>query len=275
MLSGAARASGCRAIIAGEGADELFGGYPGYGVDATAAARPSSAGLLEAELEREIRERMWGADVFYEQDQLPLRSVRESLYSEELLDRLDEFQVTNQRLVEPGRLAGRHPLHQRSYLDFTLRLADHLLGDHGDRMAMANSVEARYPYLDLELVDYMRGVPPACVLRGGEQKAVLKTAAADLVPDEILRRRKFGFRAPASPALLRLGAPGFDELISRETVERQGYFNPETVAALAGRQRSGKGDLNPHLESDWLMLVATFSLLVDEFRLPCLGGARP
>ena len=63
-------------------------------------------------------------------------------------------------LVDRERLRGRHPLHQRSYLDVKLRLADHLLGEHGDRMVMAHSVEGRYPFLDPEIIELARRMPP-------------------------------------------------------------------------------------------------------------------
>src|SRR5260370_83957 len=82
---------------------------------------------------------------------------------------------------------------QRAYLVFKLRLADHLLADHGDRMVLANSVEGRYPFLDVEVVDLVRQIPPALKVRDFTEKYILKQAAGELLPREIVNREKFGF----------------------------------------------------------------------------------
>ncbi|GAA0279983.1 asparagine synthase (glutamine-hydrolyzing) [Streptomyces polychromogenes] len=270
LLSRAVRNSDTRAVLSGEGADELFGGYPGYRFDAAGLSGSRAEGL-EAHLEREAALRMWGTDLFYENDQIAAQEFRRELYSADLADVLDEFSVTAQRLVDPDRLLGRHPLHQRSYLDFHLRLADHLLGDHGDRMALANGVELRFPFLARDVVDFATTVPPELMLHGTQEKAVLRRAAAGLVPPEILARPKYGFRAQTSSHLLTSGADWFEELIAPSTVRRQGYFDPDTVAELARRQRSGQHRVHAHLDTDYLMVIATFALFVEEFDLPCLG----
>ncbi|MET9255205.1 asparagine synthase (glutamine-hydrolyzing) [Streptomyces sp. NPDC003717] len=271
LLSRRVRASGTRAVLSGEGADELFGGYPGYRFDAGGppAGGGSPSGLLEEQLEREANHRMFGLDLRYEQDQVAALDRRRPLYAPDLAAGLDTFAVTAQTLVDPARLTGRHPLHQRSYLDFRLRLSDHLLGDHGDRMALANSVEMRFPFLARDVVEYATRIPPSLMVRGGREKAVLHRAADGLVPPEVLRRQKFGFRGHTSTDLL--GSDWFAELLSPSVVRRQGYFDPATVSALVERQRSGSRQVHPHLDTDYLMVAATFALFVEEFELPCLG----
>jgi asparagine synthase (glutamine-hydrolysing) len=270
MLSGAVRADGTVAVLTGEGADELFGGYPGYRYDVQGLGGSRLSGL-DAELEREIRHRMWGVDIGYETDHLLAHEFRRDLYSDDLALSFDEFAVTSQRLVDADRLIGRHPLHQRSYLDFHLRLADHLLGDHGDRMALANAVELRFPFLARPVVDHATGMDPRLMVAHGTEKAVLRRVAEGRVPGEVLSRPKFGFRGQTSSDLLRAGAEWFEELLSPSYVRRQGYFNPDTVAALVRRQREGGGQVHAHLDVDYLMCVATFAVFVEEFGLPCLG----
>ncbi|MGI5446645.1 asparagine synthase (glutamine-hydrolyzing) [Streptomyces sp. CA-243310] len=270
LLSAAVRDDGTVAVLTGEGADELFGGYPGYRFDAAGLGGSRLSGL-DAELEREIRHRMWGLDIGYEQDQLPAHEFRRDLYADDLADAFDGFSVTTQRLVEPDMLRGRHPLHQRSYLDFHLRLADHLLGDHGDRMSLANSVELRFPFLGRAVVDQATALPPELLVAHGREKAVLRRVARGRVPDEVLARPKFGFRGQTSSHLLGGEADWFEELLSPAVVRKQGYFNPDTVAALVRRQRDQSRQVHAHLDTDYLMLVATFALFVEEFDLPCLG----
>ncbi|MFF5433225.1 asparagine synthase (glutamine-hydrolyzing) [Streptomyces griseofuscus] len=269
-LSEAVRADGTVAVLTGEGADELFGGYPGYRYDAAGLGGSRLDGL-DALLEQEIRERMWGVDIGYEQNQLTAQELRRDLYAPELASSFEEFAVTGQRLVDADRLRGRHPLHQRSYLDFHLRLADHLLGDHGDRMALAHAVEPRFPFLARPVVEQARRLHPDLMVAGGTEKAVLRRLAAPLVPGEVLARPKFGFRGQTSSHLLHTGADWFEELLSPEVVRKQGYFDADTVSALVRHQRTGGDQVHAHLDTDYLMVIATFALFVEEFGLPCLG----
>lgn len=270
LLAREVRATGTVAVLSGEGADELFGGYPGYLFDTGGPGR-GPADLLEEQLERAAAHRMWGLDLRYETDQVPAHDLRRQLYSGPLAEEFDAFSVTSQRLVDPERLIGRHPLHQRSYLDFHLRLADHLLGDHGDRMAMASSVEMRFPFLARDVVRHATTIPPSLMTAGGREKAVLRRAAEGLVPQEVLDRRKFGFRSQTSTELLLAGDEWFDDLLSPATVRRQGYFDPAVVAELIRRQTSGARTVHPHLDTDYLLVIATFAIFLEEFGLPCLG----
>jgi asparagine synthase (glutamine-hydrolysing) len=270
-LSAAAREEGIKVILGGEGADELFAGYPGYRFDRLGPRRTASYDP-GAFFERELRERLWGnPDLFYETDLYAFRETKAALYSTALAAALPEFDCAGFPLVNRERLRGRHPLHQRSYLDCKLRLSDHLLSDHGDRMVLANSVEGRYPFLDRELVEFLREVPPDLKLHGFTEKYILKALACDLLPAEIVHREKFGFRAPGTPFLLRQKIDWVEDLLSPERIERQGYFNPDTVQLLRRRYLEDGGDFNPHLETDFLMIVLTFSVLCDLFALPPLG----
>jgi asparagine synthase (glutamine-hydrolysing) len=269
-LSQAARDQGITVILTGEGADELFAGYVGYRFDG-AESRGGPDDALEAALEAEVRQRLWGdPDLFYETRHVALREVKEALYSPALAARLDSFDCTYFPPVDGERLRGRHPLHQRSYLDLKLRLADHLLSDHGDRMALANSVEARYPFLDIDLVEAAARIRPDLKLRGLEEKYLLKRVADSLLPPEIVRREKFGFHAPGSPLLLRQRIAWVEDLLSYDRIRRQGYFNPDTVEHLKRLYCSDGFHLNLPFETDLLMIVLTFGLCLEVFDLPDL-----
>jgi asparagine synthase (glutamine-hydrolysing) len=266
-LAGAARSAGVKVVLAGEGADELFGGYPGYRFDA-AGKRGGGAVSVEEVLEEELRERVWGdRNLAYERDQVPLREIRAALYSRAVRETFADVDCLEQPLVDTSRLRHRHALHQRSYLDFKLRLADHLLSDHGDRMVMARSVEARYPFLDLEMVDFARRVPPTLKVNGLTEKYLVKRMAEGKIPRAIVEREKFGFRAPGSPSLLRGGYGWVEDLLSTETVRRYGVFDPEAVSRLAGQYRREGYELHPHLDTDLLLVVLTLHLLCETFEL--------
>ena len=234
-LSEAARRENIKVILGGEGADELFAGYPGYRFDQLGTRRETGYDA-DSFLEEELRERLWGdPDLFYETDFHALRDVKNALYSDALNEQFDDFECVNFPVVRTDRLEGRHPVHQRSYLDFRLRLADHLLSEHGDRMTLANSVEGRYPFLDTGLVDFARQIPPGLKINGFTEKYLIKQMAQDLVPREIIEREKFGFRAPGTPFLLRQKIEWIEDLLSPDRIARQGYFNPATVETLRKR----------------------------------------
>lgn len=270
LLAQAVQNSGTAVILSGEGADELFGGYLGYRFQ---VARTNSGLLsgLDAMLEDEARTRMWGTSLRYEHDQITAQEFRRELYAADLADALDEFSVTSHPLVDATMVKGRHPLHQRSYLDFHLRMADHLLGDHGDRMAMASAVELRFPFLSNSLISLASAIPPDVLLADGSEKAVLRRAATGIIPDKIISRQKFGFRSQTSSDLLAGGSEWFADLLSLDLIRRQGYFNGDTVHTLLQRQRDGARAVHAHLDIDYLMIVATFTLFVEEFKLPYLG----
>ncbi|HEY0515261.1 MAG TPA: asparagine synthase (glutamine-hydrolyzing) [Thermoanaerobaculia bacterium] len=270
-LSRATRDQGIVVVLNGEGSDELFAGYVGYRFDKRRAEEEKKHDL-DTVLGDEIRERLWGdPDLYYERDEHAFREVKEMLYAPDLAERLGEFDCTNFPLVNKERLRGRHPVHKRSYLDFKLRLAGHLIADHGDRMAMASSIEARYPFLDLQLVEFCREIPPDLKLNGFTEKAILKKVAADLVPREILEREKFAFVAPSTPSLLQQNIEWIHDQLSYERIRRQGYFNPDTVEFLKNKYSQKGYTLSHNLEDDFLIVILTFGLLQDAFRLPALS----
>jgi len=267
-LSASAKASGIKVVLAGEGADELFAGYVGYRFDQL-GLRNGEEDNYETLLEGELRERLWGdRDFFYEVDQYPLRDVKGALYSAQVNTRFDDFECLNFSLVQKARLRGRHFIHRRSYLDFKLRLSDHLLSEHGDRMALANSVEARYPFLDIDVVEFARTIPPELKLNGFTEKYIIKRVAEDLVPAQIINREKFGFRAPGSPYLLQQNIEWINDLLSYERIKRQGYFNENLIEQLKKQYSRPGVKLHPHLESDLLMIVLTFGIFLDTFSMP-------
>ncbi|MFC7549669.1 asparagine synthase (glutamine-hydrolyzing) [Plantactinospora sp. GCM10030261] len=259
-LSAAVRADGAKVVLTGEGADELFAGYLGYKFDKRRRVAPD---------ERMLNRRLWGNPrLTYGQGLAHRAGQRAQLYSRDVAARLDTFDCLRGPLVDQRMLAGRHILHQRSYLDFKLRLADHLLGDHGDRVAMANSVETRYPYLDIGVIDVARRTPPDLSLRGFEEKYLLKRLADRYIPEQIINREKFAFHANTSADLIRLAESPLASYLSPARIRREGYFDPDAVQALTRRYADREHDLNVLFEDDVLMVVLTHGLLLEAFGLP-------
>ncbi|MGW4637259.1 asparagine synthase (glutamine-hydrolyzing) [Sphaerisporangium sp. NPDC004334] len=266
-LSALARRNGVKVILTGEGSDELFGGYVGYRFDRFGRGGGGGGGLDEA-LEDDVRRQLWGdPGLFYERSYNAWRESKMDIFSEGVRERFDDFDCLRHPLVDKDMLAGRDRLNQRSYLDFKLRLSDHLLSDHGDRMSLANSVEARYPFLDIDVMEFATSVPAHLKVNEAGEKYVVKQAAQGLVPPEIIAREKFGFRAPGSPHLLRRDVEWINDTLSHERVRRQGFFDPAVVDHLKARYLREGFDVHPHLGDDLLLVVLTFGILLDTYGL--------
>lgn len=268
VLSALARRHGVKAVLSGEGADELFGGYVGYRFDRLGRGPDRTGDALEDALEDDVRGRLWGdPDQFYERQYHAWRRDKADLYSAHVRAEFADVDCLSRPLVDHQRLVGRPRIHRRSYLDFTLRLSDHLLSDHGDRMALANSVEARYPFLDREVVEFARTVPTHLKVNAHGEKYVVKQAAHGLLPPQVVDREKYGFRAPGSPHLLRQNLEMVDDLLAPARIARQGFFDPDVVEGLRRRYGSDGYDVHPHFGDDLLMVVLTFGILLDSFGL--------
>ncbi|MFE2344717.1 asparagine synthase (glutamine-hydrolyzing) [Streptomyces sp. NPDC059431] len=268
VLAELARESGTTVILTGEGADELFGGYVGYRFDRLGRGGGRGGDGLGEALEDDVRRQLWGdSGIFYERRYHAWREAKLGLYSAGVREAFHETDCLRFPPVDPASLAGRDPLDQRSYLDFRMRLSDHLLSDHGDRMAMAHSVEARYPFLDREVVEFATRVPAHLKVNPLGEKYVVRQAAQGLVPPEIIDREKFGFRAPGSPALLRANIEWINDMLSPARIRRQGYFDPGAVERLRARYMGDGFEIHPHYGDDLLLVVLTFGILLDTFSL--------
>ena len=111
-----------------------------------------------------------------------------------------------------------------------------------DRMSMAVSLECRVPLLDHELVELAARIPGRVKMRDGRLKHVMKEALADLLPPDILDRRKRGFGAPMGAWLKRELAPVMKEALSADAVARRGLFRPGPIAELIAAHGANRVD---------------------------------
>src|SRR6266850_5936630 len=203
----------------GEGSDELFCGYPHWSMmlglerwRRMYSAFPSSlralAYFFAKQLEHPYSGRLeyirrashdepvfWGgAEAFYETE-------KRSLLHPEMKAKLNganSAQVIHryfQEFLQAGNC--QDPLAWMTFVDLKLRLPELLLM-RIDKMTMATSVEARVPFLDHELVEYVMGIPQSGKVPGLAPKYLLKKAVTGLIPDEIIRRPKQGFGVPVA-----------------------------------------------------------------------------
>lgn len=264
-LSGAVRERELKVILSGEGADEFFAGYVGYRFDKMRAMN-LVGGTATSREEYHLRERIWGdGNFFYERSFTELEQLKRSLYSPALRSSFDEINCLNHQVIDPAKIAGRDILNKRAYIDYKLRLVDHLVSDHGDRMAMANSVEVRYPFLDKDLVEFSTRVPSDLKLNELNEKYILRKIAEKSVPREITGREKFGFVAPGSPYLLQQHIEYIQDMLSYGTIKRQGYFDADQIEQLKKQYMQQGFRVNAPFETDLLIIVITFGIFLDHF----------
>ena len=131
-------------------------------------------------------------------------------------------------------------LSKAQYLESTVFMSGYLLSSQGDRMAMANSVEGRYPFLDHHLVEFANSLPESYKLRLLNEKHILKKMMAGKIPQSILSRHKQAYRAPIHQSFLGQNAPEYvNELLSESNLTSFGYFSPEKVNKLTTKIMSG------------------------------------
>jgi asparagine synthase (glutamine-hydrolysing) len=148
-------------------------------------------------------------------------------------------------------------LEKAQYIEAVMFLSPYLLSSQGDRMAMAHSVEGRFPFLDKRVVEFCCQLPPSLKLRGLNEKYLLKRMAQNMVPPEILLRRKRPYRAPVHRCFFGNGrSPDYvEELLSDSALSRTGYFKPNAVRALVAKLRTDR----PVGETDDMALAGILS----------------
>lgn len=136
-----------------------------------------------------------------------------------------------------------------------------------DVATMAHSLEARSPFLDHKLMEFMARVPATLKLRRGESKYLLKSALRGILPDEILNRRKMGFGVPLA-GWLRSGLKEIliDTVLSDRALTR-GYFKPASLRAMVDIHMAGSNRFQ-YILWDLLVLERWHQMFIDQAPLP-------
>ena len=231
-VSELARKSGVIVCQLGEGADELFWGYPGWKQNRTAqrlddlpvprALKRLAAAALAHTRYRDHAYAEWmrrggaGEPIFWSGSEAFGQDAKMRLLGDSLRRRFRgttsfESLLPIRRRYEE-KAWEKAPLQWMTFMDLNLRLPELLLM-RVDKMSMAVGLEARVPFLDHELVELALSIPEAVKTANGELKGVLRHAVRGLIPDFVLDRPKQGFGVPLSEWLLdRVGDVARDEL---------------------------------------------------------------
>jgi asparagine synthase (glutamine-hydrolysing) len=262
-----------KVALAGDGADELFAGYPRFrGLAAASWYRrvPGPVRALAAAGARALPESTRGRHGLRRAREFALAPTesleaaylswityfdadrRAGLLRDDVQERLRESPPPERFVEELFERAPKHDLVNRlSYVELQSFLPCNVL-EYGDRMSMAHGLEVRAPYTDHRLVEHVLALPGSAKLQRGRSKAILRAAAAPRLPERPVAKRKVGFNPPMGLWLNRELAPLVDSHLSREQVEARGLFRPEAVDRLVAQLRGGRRDVSLHV---WSLIV--------------------
>ncbi len=260
QLATRVREDGFKVALTGEGADEALAGYPWFKVHRCLSVL-DRLGLADRWRKRvfgrfsrfgwERYQRRYQAMGGYHatSDLYAACSLSgDSLYTPETLERMEGRVAADDLELDTQRMASWDPLNRSLYLGYKVMLNGLLMTHKGDRPAMANSVETRFPFLDEDVVAFCARLSPAYKLKGLRQdKHLLRKVAAKFLPNQIAARPKSIFRARYSGSFLEPEPPFVAQLLSRESLDKTGYFKTDRVLFVRDFLKRYPSRLPPHM----------------------------
>lgn len=276
FLAKTVKEEGVTVVLSGDGADELFAGYPTYyaqklagrigtvpGSGAALRGLGAAAGLLPSSFENvsfdyKLKRFLAGAPLaparrqvtwlgsFLEADMRAVLSAdaREALSGEGPWTEVDTHH-------ERAIAAGAGPIERQMHLDLRTYMGDDILVKV-DRASMAASLEVRVPFLDHRLVELAARIPLEFKLKGRRSKHILKAAMASRLPKEVTSRAKKGFGMPVAKWLRGPWRELLLETLGDGAAARSGWLDQSAVDRLVAEHLSGKADRRKQL---WSLLM--------------------
>jgi asparagine synthase (glutamine-hydrolysing) len=142
--------------------------------------------------------------------------------------------------MEPWEHSSGDLLHRLLYTDINSYLIELLMKQ--DQMSMAASIESRVPFLDHPLVEFTARIPSAHQIKGMAGKFILKEAVEDLLPHDIIYRKKMGFPTPWAYWLAGPQLQQIENLLTEPRSAARGLFRPEMISQIFAEHRTGHRD---------------------------------
>jgi asparagine synthase (glutamine-hydrolysing) len=258
LMSRRVRAVNYKVVLTGEGSDELFGGYPAfrrdmflYGLDELPPGERDEWERLLAASNEQFRGAMLAEEAYADaaldalvgftpsclQPWLSASQRVPALLGHDLRKELADYDPGRAiaEALDPEALRDRHPLDKAQYVWIKTMLEGQILTWGGDRVDMANSMEARPAFLDHHLAEYAARIPPSMRIRGRTEKYVLREAMKGLLPKSLYEREKFAFMAPPAhtdetkwAAMKRLA----NDYLGDSAVNGSGILDPQGIRDL-------------------------------------------
>lgn len=254
-LSAEVRRQGFKVALTGEGSDEWLAGYPWFKMHRVAEALDQFLGFrlgrglrdLFVKSNRYIDFKENWLDAMQEQVGGPnawldvygmMSGNRDRFFAEDLKESLGQALPFAGLGFDAGRMRRWNSINRSIYVGAKIHLPGLLLNHKGDRIAMANSVETRYPFLDEDVVGFLASLHPRWKMRGLGDKHILRLLAERWLPKQVAWRRKAMFRAPNEGFHSQQAPPFVEQLLSEESLRKTGYFNPRAVRDWRTRVRT-------------------------------------
>jgi asparagine synthase (glutamine-hydrolysing) len=287
MLSERVRQTGFKVVLTGEGADEVFGGYDLFkegkirrfwASQPNSSCRPSLFGKLYPYLRhspvgnKAYAANFFGRDLTATENPGYAHGTRWTttrrlwnLFSADVRSGLQSGNDSTPDIALPPKFSQWESLARDQYIEAKTLLEGYLLSSQGDRVAMANSVEGRVPFLDHRVVEFAGRLPARYKLRGLKEKAILKASLKDLLPQEIRARTKQPYRAPDAPCFFADGAPlpYVEDVLSEKKLRHAGFFDAAAVGRLL--EKCGAGRAIGFGDNMALVGVVSTMLLHEQF----------
>jgi asparagine synthase (glutamine-hydrolysing) len=175
---------------------------------------------------------------------------KQSLFGNDLRDQLGHLDSANVIVKQFEDADADDPIDRMLYADFMTRLPEHSLM-LTDRMTMAHGLEARSPYLDHQLVEFMASFPSHLKIRNRKLKYVLRNLARDYLPQQIVKREKQGFMFPVAYWFRNELYPFVRRFLLDSHFVKEGHFRRESVLRLVEDHRNNRIDNHIRL---WMLL---------------------
>jgi asparagine synthase (glutamine-hydrolysing) len=253
-------------VLSGDGGDELFGGYERYSPHPRIAAfdryaPPASRKLASLvwpllphgatgknflrRVARDDRGRYLDQIGYFQPDE------KRALLSDDVLREIGTADAEARLGHRFARFSHLPWDAQMMHFDFETYLPEDIL-TKVDRMSMAHSIESRVPLLDNNVVDFAATLPADLKIKNGRKKHVLKEAAANLLPSQILNRRKQGFAVPVGGWFRGDLREFFSDVLLSQRARQRGYFNSRFVDRIVREHMTGRRD---HTLRLWALVV--------------------
>ncbi|MBY0526214.1 MAG: asparagine synthase (glutamine-hydrolyzing) [Gemmataceae bacterium] len=247
MLAREVHQHGYKVALTGEGADEWLAGYPWFKINKALSYLDVIPGLPLSQMARWGYIRMLGMPARYREiaaraqaavgghngylDVYGMLSRTKWLfYSPEMHEAIGDHVPMEDLQFNVEKMRRWHPLNRALCVGGRVHLPGLLLNHKGDRVAMHNSVETRYPFLDEEVFGFLAKIQPNMKMSGFREKYVLRKLAERWLPKSVAWRRKAMFRAPFDSFHADKLPPFVDQLLSEESLRKTGYFDPKGIA---------------------------------------------
>jgi asparagine synthase (glutamine-hydrolysing) len=287
LLSKLVRKSGIKVVLTGEGADEILAGYnifketkirrfwsnqPNSSLRPLLLKKlypylPQMKNASAAMLKMFFGYRILDVDNPFYSHLLRWNNSNHIIkhFSSKMKEEIADYSPFNELKNQlPHNFNSWDSIAKAQWIETTIFMSGFLLSSQGDRMALANSVEGRYPFLDYRLIEFCASLPSRLKLNGLNEKFLLKKLMYGRIPESITKRTKQPYRAPIKSVFLSKQSPEYVRfMLSEKFTIQVGVFNYESIQSVL--KRIEKTGSSSEVDNMLITFIISTHLLFDLF----------